>query len=173
MITLNIQENHSLPLGIFQADHRKFPSELLHPRKRFPLRYCWNLTTFLKFLHSWLKLDFLLKTYDVPSYDIDVEPEIFPEGRFQNRGLRRSQSFATTSRYAEPNTLHRSISRQSFSSELQVFEIISPLFHSVHSISINPFRTSSLSNLKIIWTNEGSSSHQTHLPASIWLISWE
>lgn len=67
----------------------------------------------------------LLQTYDVPSYDIDPEPEVFQypsEGRFSNRGLRRSQSFATTSRYNEPNTLHRSFSRQSFSSELQVMK---------------------------------------------------
>lgn len=64
-----------------------------------------------------------LQTYDALSFDAETEPEPFQypnEGRFAHRGLRRSQSFASTSRYIEPQNLHRSISRQSFSSELQV-----------------------------------------------------
>jgi hypothetical protein len=76
----------------------------------------------------------LLQTYD--SQQFDLEPETFihypPQeivggggssgvGRFANRGLRRSHSFATSSRYTEPSStpLHRSLSRQSFSSEFQ------------------------------------------------------
>lgn len=70
-----------------------------------------------------VKIDFLSQTYDASSYDTE-EPEPFQhlsEGRFGSRGLRRSQSFAATnSRFGDSQTMQRSISRQSFSSELQV-----------------------------------------------------
>lgn len=71
---------------------------------------------------DWL---FITQTYDAsPSYDAELEPESFhypSEGRFTNRGLRRSHSFAATnSRFGDSQTMQRSISRQSFSSELQV-----------------------------------------------------
>ncbi|CRK97753.1 CLUMA_CG011133, isoform A [Clunio marinus] len=67
------------------------------------------------------------QTYDVSPFDINSEAESsqYPvEGRFSNR-LRRSQSFANTSRLVEPpTTLQRSLSRMSFSSELQDFEAL-------------------------------------------------
>ncbi|KAG5679700.1 hypothetical protein PVAND_009250 [Polypedilum vanderplanki] len=63
------------------------------------------------------------QTYDASPFETETEIFQYPtEGRFANRGLRRSHSFATTSRYNEPSiqsTLQRSMSRQSFSSEFQ------------------------------------------------------
>lgn len=77
---------------------------------------------------NWIYRDFSsMQTYDAESFDAEPEPEPetfhYPsEGRFTQRGLRRSQSFASTSRFIEPQSMHRSMSRQSFSSELQVIE---------------------------------------------------
>lgn len=72
-----------------------------------------------------VKINFLSsQTYDATSFDAELEPEPFQypsEGRFAGRGLRRSHSFAATnSRFSDSQTLQRSISRQSFSSEIQV-----------------------------------------------------
>lgn len=73
----------------------------------------------------------LPQTYDASPYELEPEPDPEPfqypaEGRFANRGLRRSHSFATASRFAETATpLQRSMSRQSFSSELQVELLLS------------------------------------------------
>ncbi|KAL7037872.1 hypothetical protein ACKWTF_009385 [Chironomus riparius] len=69
------------------------------------------------------------QTYDASTAPLEIETETFQqypsEGRFANRGLRRSHSFATSSRFMEPSTtLPRSMSRQSFSSEFQDFEAL-------------------------------------------------
>jgi len=73
------------------------------------------------------------QTYDTSPFEVELEQQQKqqqqeqqqqPEGRFANRGLKRSQSFAaastSSSRMIEPPLMYRSASRQSFSSEFQV-----------------------------------------------------
>lgn len=116
----------------------------------------------------------LLQTYD--SQQFDLEPETFihypPQeivggvggggggggsssgvGRFANRGLRRSHSFATSSRYTEPSStpLHRSLSRQSFSSEFQAsFSTLSCVFDRKKFICPSPPLSFTLASFNLI-----------------------
>lgn len=88
----------------------------------------------------------LTQTYDPTPSSFDTESETFQypsEGRFANRGLRRSHSFATSSRFMEPSLstpLHRSMSRQSFSSEFQAsVKVNYKVFYNFFSSSVIAF----------------------------------